>query len=108
MARAWVMRFSWVLFVGVGIGEGSRSNRDDTILPMQLKRWKGFAHLFRPMYAGANMGHPSRQEGFVPWSDLRAGLHMASLPGSREFGTCLTRITKARIDSSIQLDQPAE
>src|SRR5450631_445492 len=23
------------------------------------KRSKGFAHLFRPMYAGANMGHPS-------------------------------------------------
>jgi hypothetical protein len=22
-------------------------------------------HLFRPMYAGANMGHPSREEGFV-------------------------------------------
>jgi hypothetical protein len=22
-------------------------------------------HLFRPMYAGANMGHPSREEGFA-------------------------------------------
>jgi hypothetical protein len=28
-------------------------------------RWKGSARHFRPMYAGANMGHPSRQEGFV-------------------------------------------
>jgi hypothetical protein len=29
-------------------------------------RWKGLApRLFRPMYAGANMGHPFQGEGFV-------------------------------------------
>jgi hypothetical protein len=22
------------------------------------EQWKGFAHLFRPTYAGANVGHP--------------------------------------------------
>jgi hypothetical protein len=26
---------------------------------MQGKRSLGFAHLFRPRYAGANLGHPS-------------------------------------------------
>jgi hypothetical protein len=29
-------------------------------------------HLFRPMYAGANMGHPSREQGFVLRSNYRA------------------------------------
>jgi hypothetical protein len=29
-------------------------------------------HLFRPMYAGANMGHPSREEGFVLCSNRSA------------------------------------
>ena len=27
------------------------------------KLWLGFAHLFRPTYAGANMGHPDRVVG---------------------------------------------
>ena len=26
----------------------------------EIKRWRGVAHLFRPTYADANMGHPSR------------------------------------------------
>jgi len=30
--------------------EGSRIQRQE--------HWKGFAHPFRPTYAGANMGHP--------------------------------------------------
>jgi hypothetical protein len=29
------------------------------------KHWRGFARRFRPMYAWANMGHPSRGWGFV-------------------------------------------
>jgi hypothetical protein len=34
--------------------------------------------LFRPMYAGANMGHPSRKEGFVLCSNRSAAdeLHL--------------------------------
>jgi hypothetical protein len=34
--------------------------------------------LFQPMYAGANMGHPSREEGLVLRSDRSAadGLHL--------------------------------
>jgi hypothetical protein len=27
-------------------------------VPTYQKRWEGCAHLFRPMYAVANMGHP--------------------------------------------------
>jgi hypothetical protein len=30
---------------------------------------RGCARLFRPMYAGANMGHPSREEGVVVGSN---------------------------------------
>ena len=30
----------------------------------------------RPMYAGANMGHPSREQGLVLCSNSRAGLHL--------------------------------
>jgi hypothetical protein len=33
---------------------------------------RGYARLFRPMYAGANMGHPSREEGFVLCSSRSA------------------------------------
>jgi hypothetical protein len=29
------------------------------LLERQQKRWWGFAHLFRPTYAEANVGHPS-------------------------------------------------
>jgi hypothetical protein len=37
------------------------------------KRWKGLRpRLFRPMYAGANMGHPSREQGFVLCSNHSA------------------------------------
>lgn len=34
------------------------------------KLWKGFAHLFRPRYAGANLGHPSNQ---VVHREIRRG-----------------------------------
>ena len=36
-----------------------------TVLSRYKKAIVGCAHLFRPMYAEANMGHPSREEGFV-------------------------------------------
>jgi len=45
-------------------------------------------HLFRPMYAGANMGHPSREQGFVLCSNRSATdeqhptLKRSSTPGS--------------------------
>ena len=34
---------------------------------LDKREWKGFAHRFRPMYAGANMGHPS-SSGVAPES----------------------------------------
>ena len=44
---------------------------------MQRERLMGFAHSFRPMYAGANMGHPS---DFLP-DLLRRGVRR--YPGTR-------------------------
>src|SRR5579859_5849419 len=40
--------------------------------PRSKSAGRGCAHLFRPMYGGANMGHPSREEGFALSSNLRA------------------------------------
>jgi hypothetical protein len=34
------------------------------------------SHLFRPMYAGANMGHPSREKDFVVGSNRDAAMDL--------------------------------
>jgi hypothetical protein len=43
------------------------------VLPTkQVSAYGASPRLFRPMYAGANMGHPSREEGFVLCSNCGA------------------------------------
>jgi hypothetical protein len=37
----------------------------------RVELWTGFAHLFRPTYAGANVGHPSRVVQLVGTERLR-------------------------------------
>jgi hypothetical protein len=49
-------------------------------------------HLFRPMYAGANMGHPSREEGFALCSNHSADDELHP-------GCCLT----SAYDCTLQL-----
>jgi hypothetical protein len=50
--------------------------------PHSKSVWRGCARLFLPMYAGANMGHPSRGEGFVLCSHRGDAdvLHKGSYP----------------------------
>jgi hypothetical protein len=39
------------------------------------KAFEGLRRHFRPMYAGANMGHPSREEGLFFAPNLTAAKH---------------------------------
>jgi hypothetical protein len=56
--------------------------------------------LFRPMYAGANMGHPSREEGLVQYSKTRCV--QSKLKGSRSAGAEETaRRAHSRIEVSL-------
>ena len=59
------------------------TTRNCTIAAVGLVAFEGAApRLFRPMYAEANMGHPSRDEGFVLCSHLCDAdeLHQRSYP----------------------------
>jgi hypothetical protein len=69
---------------------------------------RGFAHLFRPTYAGANVGHPSREEGFVLHYNFRAadGWNTIPLPvfTTNERG-CAIRCALRRATLSVLLKE---
>ncbi len=49
------------------------------VSPLQQKRWEAAPRHLRPMYAQANMGHPSREEGFVLCTSAATPMHSIKL-----------------------------
>jgi hypothetical protein len=76
-----------------------RSAQDDDFvgvlkknIPNKLAVMRAAPHLLRPMYAGANMGHPSREKGFVLCSNR-------SITDELSLGCSTTRSRLSRIST---------
>jgi hypothetical protein len=68
---------------------------------MQLKRWLGFAHLSRPTYAWANVGHPS-----IPFEGAPR-IEAVQIPGWQGLKPCAVWPRVARLNSCPDTKQKA-